>query len=153
VGIPAAIARGVGTAINLQQSEADGESAAKIGELLHRITDDRKTIASNEVELARIELERTAKRVVADAAVVVFGGIIALIGLGLLAVVAVVALAPVIPALWLRLLMMAIVYLIVGGAVAVAFGKKLTADAKPNLERPAREAQETVDAIKEGLRD
>ena len=83
---------------------------------------------------------------------VLFGGVIALIGLGLLAVVAVVALAPVIPALWLRLLIMAVVYLIVGGAVAAFFSKKLKTDAKPNLEIPVREAQQTAEAIKEGVR-
>lgn len=141
----------MGTAITIQESEATGEGA-KIGDLLHRITDDVKTIASNEVELARFEIERTAKRVVADAAVVMLGGIVALIGLGMLAVVAVVALEPVFPALWLRLLIMAIVYLVVGGAVAAGFAKKLTSDVKPDLDLPAREARQTVDAIKEGLR-
>ena len=123
----------------------------KVGELLHRITDDVKTIARDEVELARMEIESTAKRAAADAAVVLLGGIVALIGLGLLCVVAVVALEPLISPLWLRLLIMSVVYLVAGGALAGGFAKKLGHDVKPDLDLPKREAQQTVDAVKHGL--
>lgn len=153
MGTPAALAACVGTAIINKSSDVTGEAGgASIGDLLHRITDDVKTIASNEVELAKLELTRSAKKSVKDTAVVLFGAIVALIGLSLLAVVAVVALEPVIPQLWLRLLIMSIVYLSMGGVIAVVFGKKLGTDIKPNLDRPVREAQQTVEAIKEGLR-
>ena len=104
-----------------------------MGELLHRISDDVKTIARDEVELARHELERTAKVAAADAAVILLGGIVALIGLGLLCVVAVVALEPLIDPLWLRLLIMAVVYMAAGGTVAGAFAKRLKRDATPDL--------------------
>lgn len=129
-----------------------GEANGRVGELVHRITDDVKTIARDEVELARIELEKTAKTAAGDAAVVLLGGIVALIGLGLLCTVAVVALAPLIPALWLRLLIMAVVYLAVGGIVAGVFARRLGHDVKPDLDLPRREAQQTVDAVKGGLR-
>jgi len=153
VGTLAALAARVGTAIINQPPDATGESSgASIGDLLHRITDDVKTIASNEVELAKIELTRSAKKSVMDTAAVLFGAIVGLLGLSLLAVVAVVALEPVIPQLWLRLLIMSIVYLAIGGGIAVVFGKRLGTDIKPNLDRPVREAQQTVEAIKEGLR-
>lgn len=135
-----------------QIKPANGEANARVGDLLHRITDDVKTIAKNEVELARMEIEHTARSAAADAAVVLLGGIVALIGLGLLCTVAVVALAPVIPPLWLRLLIMAVVYLAAGGAVAGVFAKKLGHDAKPNLDLPKREAQQTLEAVKDGLR-
>lgn len=129
-----------------------GEANGRVGELVHRITDDVKTIARDEVELARIELEKTAKTAAGDAAVVLLGGIVALIGLGLLCTVAVVALAPLIPALWLRLLIMAVVYLATGGIVAGVFARRLGHDVKPDLDLPRREAQQTVDAVKGGLR-
>jgi uncharacterized membrane protein YqjE len=136
--------------MNTTKQAPNGEQA-RVGDLLHRITDDVKTIAKNEVELARIEIENTAKSAAADAAVILLGGIVALIGLGLLCSVVVVALAPVIPQLWLRLLIMAVVYLALGGTVAGVFAKKLQKDIKPNLDLPAREAQQTVAAIKDGL--
>ena len=137
---------------NQPKPTSTAESNGRVGELLHRITDDVKTIAKNEVDLARIEIERTAKSAAADAAVILLGGIVALIGLGLLCVVAVVALAPVIPPLWLRLLIMAVVYLVAGGIVAGVFARRLKDDIKPDLDLPKREAQQTVDAIKDGLR-
>jgi hypothetical protein len=55
-----------------------------------------------------------------------------------------VALAPVISSLALRLLLMAIVYLIVGGAVAAAVGVRLKRDMKPDLKVPEYEAKTTV---------
>ena len=70
-------------------------------------------------ELARMELERTAKSAAADAAVVLLGGIVALIGLGLLCLVAVAALEAVIEPLWLRLLIMSLVYLAIAEYVWV----------------------------------
>ena len=135
-----------------QSIQGPEASNGRIGELLHRITDDVKTIAKNEVDLARLEFERTARSVAADAAIILLGGFVALIGLGLLCTVAVVALAPVIPPLWLRLLIMAIAYLAVGGGVAGVFAKRLSHDVKPDLELPRREAAQTVDAIRNGLR-
>lgn len=137
---------------NQQKQTSNGEPNGRVGELLHRITDDVKTIARNEVDLARIELERTAKSAAGDAAVIVLGGIVALIGLGLLCTVAVVALEGLISPLWLRLLIMAVIYLAIGAIVAGVFARKLKDDVKPDLDLPKREAQQTVDAIKDGLR-
>jgi hypothetical protein len=50
-----------------------------VGGLLHRITDDVKTIAKDELELAKNELAHVAKTAAAESAVVVLGGIVALI--------------------------------------------------------------------------
>ncbi len=126
-------------------------SNGEIGSLLHRISDDVKTIARGEVELVRDELQRHAKMVAVDAAVVLLGALVALIGFALLCVVVVVALAPVIPPLWLRLLIMAVVYLVAGGAIAGAFGKRLKHDAAPDLTVPKVEAKLTKQNIKDGL--
>lgn len=133
------------------QDAPAASSNGRVGELLHRISDDMKTIARDEVELVRTEVERTTRAAATDAAVVLLGGIVALIGLGLLCLVAVVALAPVIPPLWLRLLLMSIVYLVVGGGVAAGFARRLGHE-RPDLALPSREARETMDAIRSGLR-
>jgi hypothetical protein len=127
------------------------EANGRIGELLQQITDDLKTIARDEVELVKLELAHTARATAADAAFVLLGGIVALIGLGLLCVVAVAALEPVIPPLWLRMLIMAVVYLAIGGGVAGVFGRRLRRDAAPDLEAPAGHAKRTVDSVREGL--
>jgi hypothetical protein len=111
-----------------------------------------KTIASDEVELAKGELAHTARTATTEAAVVLLGGIVALIGLGLLCLVAVVALEPLISPLWLRLLIMAVVYLAIGGVVAGVFAKRLKKDAVPDFSAPVSEAKRSVGNIKEGLR-
>jgi Putative Actinobacterial Holin-X, holin superfamily III len=125
-----------------------GQGNGRIGELLHQLTDDVKAIAHNEIELARLEMEKTAKTAATDAAAILLGGIVALIGLGLISVSAVAALEPVIEPLWLRLVLMAAVYLAIGGAVAGVFARRLKRDVKPDMSRPRRQARRTVDAVR-----
>ena len=136
----------MGTAVSNQPAPGHG-----IGDLLHRITDDVKVIAKDEIELAKTEITHTARKAAADSAVIVLGGIVALIGFGLLCLAAVAALEPVIHALSIRLLLMAFVYLIGGGIVAGVFAKRLGADAKPDLTIPSYEAKRTVAGVKSAL--
>jgi uncharacterized membrane protein YqjE len=130
-----------------------GEGNGRFGEILHQLTDDVKTIAHNEIELVGLEMEKTAKTAATDAAAILLGGIVALFGLGLLSVSAVVALEPVIEPLWLRLVIMAVVYMVIGGAVAGAFARRLKRDVKPDMSRPKRQAQRTVDAVRGAIND
>lgn len=117
-------------------------------ELLAQITDDVKTIAKGEVELVRREIGRVAKAAAVDTAVVTFGGIVTLIGFGMLCVAAVVALGAVIDSLALRLVLMAVVYLLLGGGLAAAFGLKLKRDIVPDLDVAAYEAKSVVKGVK-----
>lgn len=133
-------------------TEIKRESAGHgVGDLLSRITDDAKTIVKDEIELAKGELADTARTAATQSAVIVLGGIVALIGLGMLCVTAVVALAGVIPPLWARLLIMAVVYLVAGGAVAGVFAKRLSHDIKPDMSVPAYQAKRTIAGVKESL--
>lgn len=129
----------------------NGETRPGVGELVHRITNDVKTIASDELELAKIELGRSFKSAAADGAMVILGGIVALIGFAMLCVAAVDALGAVIEPLWARLLMMSALYLVAGGIITRGFVKKLAHDTKPDMSLPIYEAKATVDNIKEGL--
>lgn len=128
-----------------------GEDDGRVSRILQQITHDVKTIGRDEIELAKLEIQSAARASAIDAAAIVLGGIVALIGLGLLCVVVVVALAPVIPPLWLRLLIMAVVYLIIGGVVAGMFARRIKRHAVPDLSLPAREAKRTIEDIKAGL--
>lgn len=125
--------------------------AAGIGDLLHRITDDVKTIARDEVDLAKAEIGRHAKLAAGEAAVIVLGGIVALIGFAMLCTAAVVALGTWIPSLAIRLLLFAAVYLVGGGVLAGAFAKRLSTDIKPDLGVAAYEAKRTIAGAKESL--
>ena len=124
-----------------------------VSDLLRGIADDVKAIFKDEAALAREELGRTAKVVGADAAAIVLAGIVALIGFGFLCTAAVVALEPLIDSLAIRLVLMAVVYLALGGGVAAYFAKKLQRDVAPTLRRTAHEAKHTITVLKEELRN
>jgi hypothetical protein len=124
---------------------------SRVGDLLHRISDDIKVLAKDELELVKGEVQHTAKTAAFEAAVIVLGGIVALIGLGMLCAAAVAALEPVIPALSLRLLLMAAVYLVAGGVVAGSFAKRLGKDIKPDTTIASYEAQRTIAGVKHTL--
>jgi hypothetical protein len=125
--------------------------SGRVGGLLHRITDDVKTIARDELELAKTELAHTAKAAAVESAVIMLGGIVALIGIGMLCAAAVAGLAGVIPALWARLLLMAFVYLIAGGAIASVFAMRLRRDIKPDLGVATYEAKRTMAGVADTL--
>jgi len=125
--------------------------AEHIPDLLATVAADLKTIARDEVELARLELEKTTRVAAAEAAVVIIGGFVAMIGLGFACAAAVDALGAVIPPLWARLLVMAGVYVGLGVALVAVFAKRLKRDAVPDLAVPEDEAKQTVDEVKQGL--
>lgn len=129
----------------------NGGPTSSLGDVVRRIGTDVKTIASDELQLAKLELTKAMKVVAGDAAAVVLGGIVALVGFAMLCVTAVVALAPVIPALWVRMIMMAAIYLLTGGIVVGIFVRKLKSDANPAESDTVEEAKATVENIKRGL--
>src|SRR3569623_1230499 len=87
----------------------------KVGDLLKHIGDAVKTLAVSELALARTKHGSYLEQTVLKAAAMILGAFGALVGLAMLCVVVVVALAPVFPPLWLRLLIMAVNYLADGG--------------------------------------
>jgi hypothetical protein len=115
--------------------------------LLHRISDDVKTLARDEIELVRADVRLGARAAAVDAAAILLGALVALIGLAMLCGAAVAALAPVLPPLWARLLVMAGVYLALGGTVAATFRAKLRGDARPHMAVTRYEARRTARGI------
>ena len=126
------------------------QEPAKVGELLKHIGEDVKTIATSELELARTKLGKYLEQTVMKAAAMILGAFVALVGFAMLCVVVVVALAPVIPALWMRLLIMAGIYMAVGGGAAFMFARRMAAP--PDLENEVDEVGQTIDKVSEGLK-
>ena len=120
----------------------------ELGDLIHRITDDLKVIAQDEIALARLELSEGLKAPAMDAAAIVVGGVFGLIAFGLLCVTVVVAIEPIIPHLWLRMLIMSGVYFVIGGIIAGYFIQRLRSDAPPQLSRTVHEARRTAETLK-----
>jgi hypothetical protein len=122
-----------------------------ITSLVRRALADLKVLTRDEVELARIELSKGLKKAAGEAAAVVLGGMVALVGFALLCVAAVAALAPVIPPLWARLLIMAAVYLVLGSVLAAAFASKMRRELPPTATAAREEAEETIHRVREEL--
>lgn len=122
----------------------------RMGELLEGIGRDVRTIAVDEIELARNKLTGFIEQLVLKASVALLGTFVALVGLAMLCIVAVVAAAPIIPQLWLRLLIMAFVYMGVGAAATVLYTKRL-ARATSSIKAPIDELGNAADAVKHGL--
>ncbi|MEO6776232.1 MAG: phage holin family protein [Kofleriaceae bacterium] len=122
---------------------------AQVGELLKHIGEDVKTIAVSELELARTQLGSYLEQTVMRAAAMILGAFVALVGFAMLCVVVVIALAPVIPALWLRLLIMAVIYIAIGGGAAYLFAKKMATT--PDLDNEVDEVAQTIDKVAAGI--
>jgi hypothetical protein len=127
------------------------EAGADIGHLIHSISDDLQAIGRDEMALARVEITKALKRAAAEAGAILLGGIVALVGLAMLCAAAVPALEPVIEPLSLRLLLVAVVYMAAGAAVATVFTKRLAHDATPDLGEVSHQAKRTIQAVREGL--
>lgn len=125
------------------------EQPPKVGDLLKHIGDDVKTIATSELELGRRKMAQYVDRTIAKASVVILGAFVALVGLAMLCVVVVLALQPLIHLLWVRLLMMAVVYVVVGGGASFLYARHVLSG--PDLDNEVDEVGQTFDAVKAGL--
>jgi hypothetical protein len=137
----------------MNQSPAASGDGASTRDLIRRISEDVRTITRNEIELLRGEARRVARSAVSDGAAVLFGGVVALIGLAILCLAAVAALAPVLPSLALRLVATGVIYLGVGGSLAATFALRLRRNIVPDLAVPVREARATLQGAKATIQD
>ncbi len=122
----------------------------KVGDLLKHVGDDLKMIATTELELTRNKVSQYLDRTLMRASVIIIGAFIALIGLAMLCVVAVLAMQPVIHLLWVRLLMMSGVYILVGGGAAWIYARRVASG--PDIDNEVEEVGQTFDAISNGLK-
>ncbi|HEX3765619.1 MAG TPA: phage holin family protein [Kofleriaceae bacterium] len=137
----------------MNPSEAAPDDGVTTRDLIRRISEDVRTIARNEIELLRGEARRVATSAAADGAAVVLGGVVALIGLAMLCTAAAVALAPVLPSLALRLVVMGVVYGGIGGSLAASFAVRLRRNAALRVVVPVHEARATLQGAKAALEE
>jgi uncharacterized membrane protein YqjE len=132
-------------------TNADDGGSDGLGGIVKRIGDDLKTLAHDEVELARSEVQSMTRGAAAEAAMLVIGAFVALVGMAMLCVTAVIAAEPIIDSLAIRMLIMTAIYLIGGGLVARYAFKKLSRTLHNPLKKPADEAARTVHAVKDAI--
>jgi uncharacterized membrane protein YqjE len=134
---------------NAETETHDDEQAPGVTGVLQKVARHGIDLAKDQLALAGAELLQGVREAVVRAALAILAGMVAAVGLGMLCVSVVVALEPAIPSLAARLVLMAVVYLVIGGAATAGVAWRLGRRAKQGLKRTKEEAQETVDAIKE----
>ena len=125
-------------------------SSSSMGMLIRELASDAAELAKGEAALAKLELQQAFKRASVAFAGAILGGIVVLFGLGLLCMTAVVALEPLIAALWLRMLLMSVAYLVLGTMLSMSFlarVRQISFEPKAATE----EARQTVADIKAAL--
>ncbi len=126
---------------------ADGVTDKSLGELVASLTEDARTLARGEVELAKAELSETAKRSGTGVGLLGGAGLLGLLALVLLSIAAAYGLvaAGLHPA-W-AFLIVAVVYLLIA-AVLVLVGQRLLKKASKGPERTIEAAREAQRALR-----
>jgi len=120
---------------------APGGGEPGLGDLIRQLAQDSATLVRQEVALAKAELQDNVKSVARDVTMVAVGGVVALIGVLVLIAFLVLALGDALDEYWLGALIVGVVFLLIGGLLAMSNLKKL----KHESMAPTR----TLETIKE----
>jgi hypothetical protein len=134
-------------------STADGSEQESLSELLRQLTDQTTRLAHKEIELAKAEMAVKGRRIGVGAGAFSFAGLLAMLALAALTAAAILGLATAIES-WLAALIVAAVYLLIAGALALVGRSKVQAGAPPlpeqTVESVKRDIEETKQKAKEG---
>jgi hypothetical protein len=109
-------------------------------------------LARQEVELAKLEMTEKGTRAAFGVGAFSASGLLALLALGALTAAAILGLATGMEA-WLAALIVAVVYLLVAGLLAL-FGKKKVEQASPPVPEQAKESvREDIETTKERVKE
>ena len=120
---------------------AEGRTEPALGDLFRQLAQDSATLVRQEMTLAKAELKNNVRSVARDAAMVAVGGVLALVGVVVLIAFLVVAVGDALDNYWLGALIVGVLFLLVGGLLAMSNLKKL----KHEEVAPAR----TLETLKE----
>lgn len=96
-----------------------------LGDLLKQLGQDSATLVRQEVALAKAELRQNVKSLAKDAMMIAVGGVIALLGGLVMVAFLVILLGAVLNNYWLGALIVGVLFLLVGGMLAMTGLKKL----------------------------
>jgi uncharacterized membrane protein YqjE len=133
------------------RTSSTGLEGMPTGELVGRLAGQVSELVRGELELARTELAEKGRRAGAGAGLAGAGGVVALYGLGALVAAAVAALALVWP-VWLSALVVGVVVVAVGGALALAGRSQLRRSTPAAPEHAVQSVRDDVTAVREAVR-
>lgn len=129
-----------------RDASAEAEERS-ISELLQQLTEQTTKLAQKEIELAKAEMAAKGKRLGIGAGAFSAAGLIALFALGAATAAAILGLATALEG-WLAALIVAVVYLMLAGVLAIVGRSKVQAAAPPVPEQTAESVKEVVESTK-----
>ena len=127
----------------------DGRSVA---DLTKQLSDQTTTLARKEVELAKAEMALKAKRLGFGAGAFGAAGLIGVLALAAVTTAAILGLAEALDA-WLAALIVAVVYAVVAGVLALVGRSRVQAGTPPVPERAIESSREDVEAAKRSAKE
>ena len=113
------------TAATASTGAGAAPGGAPLGELLKQLAQDSATLVRQELMLAKAELRQNVSSLVKDAVMIAVGAVIALLGGLVFVAFLVVLLGDVLNNYWLGALIVSVLFLLVGGLLAMSGMKKL----------------------------
>jgi len=128
----------------MRESNGSALQDQSVSDLVRQLTEQTKTLARQEIELAKAELTEKGKKAGLGAGMFGAAGVLGFVAFAVLTASAVLALATAV-APWLAALIVAVVYGAIAGGLALTGKKELQAATPPVPEQ-------TVDTVKEDVR-
>jgi hypothetical protein len=117
------------------------------GELVKQLAEETSALVRKEIELARAEMTQKGKQAGIGLGELGAGGIVALYALGALTACFIAALALAMP-VWLAALIVAVVYAIIAGVLALIGRRQLQQSLPPTPERTQQTVKEDIEWAK-----
>jgi lipopolysaccharide export LptBFGC system permease protein LptF len=130
----------------------NGSEQRSIAELLQQLTEQTTRLAQKEIELAKAEMAVKGRRIGMGAGAFGAAGLLALLALGALTAAAILGLATAVDA-WLAALIVAAVYLLVAGVLALAGRSKVQEGSPPVPEQTVESVKEDVELTKQKAKE
>jgi MFS family permease len=123
-----------------------------VAELVQRLSDQASSLARKEVELAKAEVAQKGKRVGVGAGAFGAAGLVAVFAFGALTAAAILALATAVDG-WLAALIVALVYGVVAGVLALTGKKQVEEGTPPVPERAIESTKRDIETAKAGVKE
>jgi len=133
-------------------AHAKADEERSVSELLQQLTEQTTRLAQREIELAKAEMAAKGKRLGIGAGAFSTAGLIALLALGAATAAAILGLATALEG-WLAALIVAGVYLLLAGVLALFGRSKVQAATPPVPEQAAESVKEDLKATKEKAKE
>lgn len=130
----------------------NSQEQASLSELVQQLSEQTSELARNEVELAKAEVAEKGKRLGVGAGAFGAAGIAGLFALGALTAGAILLLGTAV-ADWLAALIVAAVYALAAGGLALAGRRQVQEGTPPVPERAIESTKRDIDAAKTGVRE